>query len=155
MADLTSRFIAELDKRRVLSVATNRPDGWPQATIVGYVNDGPAIYFMIGRLSQKFANLAADSRASICIGEDVADPMTISGASMSATVAEVTGAGEQQRALKLMLGRYPEYEPMMKEIDLTQMAIMRATPQVVSLLTYEQGFGHTDTIDLQPAAVPA
>jgi len=23
-----------------MTVATNRPDGWPQATTVGYVNDG-------------------------------------------------------------------------------------------------------------------
>lgn len=152
MEDLKARFIAELDKRRILSIATLRPDGWPQATIVGYVNDGPAIYFMISRESQKFANLKADNRVSICIGEDTPDPMAIGGASMAATVAEVTDGGEQERVMALMFQRYPEYEPMMKDADVTGMAIMRATPSVVSVLTYEKGFGHTDEIRLDEAA---
>jgi hypothetical protein len=39
-------------KRRILSLldehtlATLRPDGWPQATTVGYVNDGLTLYFL-------------------------------------------------------------------------------------------------------------
>ena len=148
MEDLKARFIDELDKRRILSIATVRPDGWPQATIVGYVNDGTAIYFMISRESQKFANIKADNRVSICIGEDVADPMAVGGASMAATVAEVTDRAEQEKVTALMFGRYPEYEPMMKDADVTGMAIMRATPWLVSVLTYEKGFGHTDELRL-------
>ena len=148
MDDLKERFVAELDKRRILSIATLRPDGWPQATIVGYVNDGTAIYFMVSRESQKFANIQADDRVSICIGEDVADPMKIGGASMAATVAEVVDRAEQEKATALMFGRYPEYEPMMKDADVTGMAIMRATPWIASVLTYEKGFGHTDELRL-------
>lgn len=151
MEDLRARFIAELDKRRILSIATLRPDGWPQATIVGYVNDGPEIYFMVSRESQKFANLTADPRASICLGEDTTDPMAIGGASMAATVVEVTDPAEQQRALQLMLVRYPEYGPMMETVDTRAMAILRATPTIVSLLTYEKGFGHTETLRLPGA----
>ncbi len=30
-----------LDQHRIMTVATVRPDGWPQATTVGYVNEGP------------------------------------------------------------------------------------------------------------------
>lgn len=146
MEDLKDRFIAELDKRRVLSLATLRPDGWPQATIVGYANDGAAIYFMISRESQKYANLQADNRASICIGEDTTDPMAIGGASMAATVAEVTDKAEQERALAVMFKRYPEYEPMMKGADTSGMVMMRARPLIASVLTYEKGFGHTDTV---------
>lgn len=151
MEDLKARFIAELDKRRVLSLATLRPDGWPQATIVGYVNDGTAIYFMISRESQKFANLRADPRVSICVGEDVTDPMTIGGASMAATVAEVTDPAELQRTMALMFRRYPEYEGMMKDVDTSQMGVMRATPFLASVLTYEKGFGHTDELRLADA----
>lgn len=148
MEDLKARFIAELDKRRVLSLATLRPDGWPQATIVGYVNDGTAIYFMISRESQKFTNLKADRRVSICVGEDVADPMAIGGASMAATVIEVTDPVEQTRAMGLMFKRYPEYEAMMKGVDVSGMGFMRATPFLASVLTYEKGFGHTDMVTL-------
>lgn len=148
MENLKTRFVAELDKRRVLTVATLRPDGWPQATIVGYVNDGPEIYFMISRQSQKFANLQADPRVSICVGEDVTDPMSIGGASMAATVAEVADPAEQARVMALMFKRYPEYEPMMKDVDASAMALMRATPFLASVLTYEKGFGHTDAVQL-------
>ena len=148
MEDLKARFIAELDKRRILSIATLRPDGWPQVTIVGYVNDGPAIYFMISRESQKFSNLQADNRVSICIGEDTPDPMAIGGASMAARVVEVTDRAEQDKVTALMFQRYPEYEPMMKDADVTGMVIMRATPSIVSVLTYEKGFGHTDVLQL-------
>lgn len=150
MEDLKARLIAELDKRRILSLATLRPDGWPQVTIVGYVNDGPAIYFMISREGQKFANLKADPRVSICIGEDVTDPMTIGGASMAATVDEVTDPAEQARAMALTLKRYPEYEGMMQDVDASNMGFMRATPFVASVLTYEKGFGHSDLVTLGP-----
>ena len=35
-----------------MTVATNRPDGWPQATTVGYVNDGLTLYFLCDPESQ-------------------------------------------------------------------------------------------------------
>lgn len=148
MEDYKARLIGELDKRRVITVATVRPDGWPQATIVGYCNDGPLIYFMVGKLGQKYANLKANPRCSLCVGEDVADPMTIGGASLGATVAEVTDPAELERVTQLMFARYPEYEPMMKEADMSQMAVLRATPFVASVLDYEKGFGHTTEVQL-------
>lgn len=150
MEDLKARFIAELDKRRILSIATLRPDGWPQATIVGYVNDGTTIYFGISRESQKYANIAADPRVSICVGEDVADPMAITGASMAATVAEVTDRAERDRALTLLMVRYPEYAPLQDSFDTSGMCFMRATPFIASVLTYEKGFGQTATLTLGP-----
>ena len=62
-----------------MTVATNRPDGWPQATTVGYVNDGLKIYFLCSPQSQKAANLARDNRISLSIDHDVSDPMAING----------------------------------------------------------------------------
>jgi hypothetical protein len=37
-----------LDGHRVMTMATNRPDGWPQSTMVGYVNDGFLLYCFVG-----------------------------------------------------------------------------------------------------------
>ena len=51
-----------VDSNRIMSIATVRPDGWPQATIVGYANSGFSLYFLIYRTSQKFRNIASDSR---------------------------------------------------------------------------------------------
>ena len=143
-----SAIVELLDRERLMTLACNRPDGWPQATTVGYLNEGLNLYFIVARTSQKFANLNADNRASICIGEDTPDPMAIGGASMAATVAEVTDRAEQERVTALMFQRYPEYEPMMKDADVTGMVIMRAIPFVASVLTYEKGFGHSDLVEL-------
>ena len=43
---LKSKILELLDQHRLMTVATNRSDGWPQATTVGYVNDGLTIYFL-------------------------------------------------------------------------------------------------------------
>jgi nitroimidazol reductase NimA-like FMN-containing flavoprotein (pyridoxamine 5'-phosphate oxidase superfamily) len=51
-----------LDQHRIMTVATNRPDGWPQATTVGYVTDGLTLYFLCSPQSQTAANLARDNR---------------------------------------------------------------------------------------------
>ena len=40
MARLKRLILRLLNDHRVMTIATNRPDGWPQATMVGYVNDG-------------------------------------------------------------------------------------------------------------------
>ena len=59
---LKSKILELLDQHQLMTLATNRPDGWPQATTVGYVNDGLTI-----SQSQKAANLARGSRVSLTI----------------------------------------------------------------------------------------
>jgi Pyridoxamine 5'-phosphate oxidase len=85
-----SKILELLDQHRLVTVATNRPDGWPQATTVGYVNDGLTIYFLCSPQSQKAANLARDNRISLTIDHDVSDPMAITGLSMAAQAHPVT-----------------------------------------------------------------
>ena len=62
---LKRRILELLDRHRVMSIATLRPDGWPQVTTVGYANVGLTLYFLCGRDSQKAANLARDDRVSL------------------------------------------------------------------------------------------
>ena len=45
------QIIGLLDEHRIMTIATNRPDGWPQATVVGYANDGLIIYCFVARNS--------------------------------------------------------------------------------------------------------
>ena len=70
---LKSKILEVLNEHRLVTIATNRPDGWPQATTVGYVNDGLTIYFLCSPQSQKAANLARDNRISLTIDHDVSD----------------------------------------------------------------------------------
>src|SRR5689334_22794425 len=88
------KVIELLDQHRLMTIATNRPDGWPQATTVGYVNDGLTLYFLCSPESQKAQNLAQDNRVSLTIDHDVTDPMAITGLSMAAHAYPVTDPGD-------------------------------------------------------------
>jgi nitroimidazol reductase NimA-like FMN-containing flavoprotein (pyridoxamine 5'-phosphate oxidase superfamily) len=135
-----------------MSLATLRPDGWPQATTVGYVSEGLSLYFMCGRDSQKARNLAADNRVSLTIDHDVNDPMAIAGLSMAARAFPVTNEAEIRDAMVTKLPKkYPEYTGMMPAVDLAQIAVFRVVPEVVSVLDYTKGFGHADLVPLEPA----
>ena len=74
--DIKQKILALLDQYRIMTVATLRPDGWPQATTVGYVNEGLTLYFLCGLDSQKARNLAQYDRISLTIDHDTADLMT-------------------------------------------------------------------------------
>jgi nitroimidazol reductase NimA-like FMN-containing flavoprotein (pyridoxamine 5'-phosphate oxidase superfamily) len=41
------KILTLLDQHRVMTIATLRPDGWPQATTVGYVNEGLTLLFPV------------------------------------------------------------------------------------------------------------
>jgi nitroimidazol reductase NimA-like FMN-containing flavoprotein (pyridoxamine 5'-phosphate oxidase superfamily) len=55
---IKQKILKLLDEHRIMTLATLRPDGWPQATTVGYVNEALTLYFVCGLDSQKAANLA-------------------------------------------------------------------------------------------------
>ncbi len=133
-----------------MTIATNRADGWPQNTIVGYANDGMIVYFLVGRSSQKFANITRDSRVSVAIGNDYLNPMQIKGISMAARAAEVRDQAEIDNVAKIFFQRYPEYRAMPRP-DTAEVPLMRLTPEIVSILDYAKGFGHTDLVRVSEA----
>lgn len=148
MDDNTKRkILALLDQHRIMTVATLRPDGWPQATTVGYVNDGLTLYFLCGMDSQKAKNLARDNRLSLTIDRDTADLMTITGLSMAAHAQAVTDRAEAEKVLRMLPLKYPEAMPLpMKMPEPDEVRIFRVTPSVISVLDYTKGFGHTDLV---------
>jgi nitroimidazol reductase NimA-like FMN-containing flavoprotein (pyridoxamine 5'-phosphate oxidase superfamily) len=139
------QIIDLLDSHRIMTVATNRADGWPQATIVGYANDGLIIYCFIARDGQKFANLARDPRVSLAIANDYPQPLQIKGLSMAARAVVVEDEGERLHAGEILLKRYPEYK-VMPPPDPAAVPMIRITPEIVSILDYSKGFGHSDLV---------
>ena len=142
---LRNKILEVLDQHRIMTVATNRPDGWPQATTVGYVNDGLTLYFLCGRDSQKAQNVARDNRIALTIDRDASDPMAITGLSMAAHAIAVDDSAEMAKAWSLMPAKFPEYAalPMPKPEEIR---IYRVTPTVISVLDYGKGFGHSDLV---------
>jgi len=143
--ELQSLILKLMSGNRIMTVATNRPDGWPQATIVGYVNDGLMLYSFIGRIGQKFANIARDNRVSITIGGDAPNPAQITGLSLAARARVLEDRREFARIGELFLKRYPEYASWPAP-DPALAPMMKFTPEIISVLDYSKGFGHSDLV---------
>jgi hypothetical protein len=137
-----------LDQHRIMTIATLRPDGWPQATTVGYVNEGLTLYFLCGLDSQKAANIARDDRVSLTIDHDTPQIMEITGLSMAARARPVVDRAEAEKVLRMLPLKYPEQVTMPGPMPTPeQVRIFHLTPVVISVLDYSKGFGHTDLVE--------
>ena len=144
---MRSKILSLLDQHRIMTIATLRPDGWPQATTVGYVNDGLTLYFLCGIDSQKAANLARDDRVSLTIDQDASQLMEITGLSMAAHAQMVTDRAEAEKVLRLLPTKYPDQASLPLQMPKPEdVRIFRLTPTVISVLDYSKGFGHTDIV---------
>ncbi|WP_292251192.1 pyridoxamine 5'-phosphate oxidase family protein [Mesorhizobium sp.] len=146
-AQIKDKIQTLLDQHRIMTVATLRPDGWPQATTVGYVNDGLTLYFLCGLDSQKAANLARDDRLSLTIDHDAPQVMEITGLSMAARAQPVEDRAEAEKVLRMLPMKYPPQTSMPGPMPTPdQVCIFRVMPTVISVLDYSKGFGHTDLV---------
>ena len=145
--EIRRKILTLLDQHRIMTIATLRPDGWPQATTVGYANEGLTLYFLCGPDSQKAANLARDDRVSLTVDHDTPQVMEITGLSMAARAQVVVDPIEAEKALRLLMLKYPPQAslplPMPAPADIR---IFRVTPTVISVLDYSKGFAHTDLV---------
>jgi nitroimidazol reductase NimA-like FMN-containing flavoprotein (pyridoxamine 5'-phosphate oxidase superfamily) len=137
--------ITILNDYGVMALATVRPDGWPQATCVSYVNDGLLIYFLVSRSSQKFKNISKDDRVSIAIGADRAEPAQIEGLSIAAHAFELRDEPYRSAILKRLSLRHPAYFASVT-LDWSASALIRAAPDIISIVDFSQGLGHAETI---------
>lgn len=151
-----------LEHERLMTVAVNRPDGWPQATTVGYVSEGLNLYFVTARDSQKLENIQANPRVAVAVrGRGGAEGAA--GLSLAARAAEVTDPHEIERLNQLVIARYPEanvYAPSGHSV-----AVVRLTPEIVTAVGVIDGrsqarsfsIGEIDAsgapVTVQPSAV--
>ena len=148
-ASIERKIVDLLNGHRIMTLATLRPDGWPQATTVGYVNEGLTLWFLCGLDSQKAKNLGKDDRVSITVDHDTPDTMAITGLSMAARAHRVTDLTEAQKVLAQLPLKYADAKPgsvpmAMPKPD--EVALFRVVPALISVLDYTKGFGHTDLV---------
>ena len=144
---LKQEIISILDDANDMTIATVREDGFPQATTVSYVNDGLEIYFGCAANSQKAKNLAHNNKVSLTVNLPYASWNDIRGLSLGGKAERVTDPQEAEQAGQLMFEKFPQiarYAPA----ELEDIALFRVTPEVISVLDYRKGFGHTDLVKL-------
>jgi len=147
--EIKSKILRLMDENHNMCVATVRSDGWPQATMVGYLRKDLAIYFVVARDSQKFANIQADSRVSIALGHDA--ERHIRGLSIAARAVEVTDPTEIEEVNALALDRdimHGVFSPRK-----TSAALMRATPSVISIIDLAKGPGEPELFEVEAETV--
>lgn len=144
--------VAELlGSARLMALGVNRPDGWPQVTTIGYVNDGLKLYFVIARDSQKFRNIQADPRVSAAIRPEGADADTV-GVSLAGRAVEVTDPEEVERLNRMVFERYPEGRAFCPSG--ASVAVMRLSPEIIAPVAVIDGRSRAQTYAVGPGGAP-
>lgn len=139
-----------LTHERLMSIGVNRPDGWPQVTTVGYINDGLNLYFITSRDSQKLANIQADPRVSVSIHSDIQSSGAV-GVSMAAHAVEISDPIEVERLNRMMFERWPMvsvYSPATSSI-----AVIHVKPELICAISVSTGRSKTECFALSNAGV--
>lgn len=140
-------IVSIIDGAADLTVATVRADGWPQATVVSFANDGLAIYFGTSAQSQKAQNIARDDRVSVTINCPYGDDWkTIRGVSIGGRARRITDADELAKVGALMMRKFPQIAEFVDFGAGMEMALFRIDAEVISVLDYSKGFGHVEQL---------
>jgi uncharacterized protein YhbP (UPF0306 family) len=132
-----------IEGHSVLTLATLREDGWPQATTVAYANAGMTLFVATGADSQKVRNIRACDKVSLTINPAVPEWAGLQGLSMAASAAVIDSRAEMLQAARLLKKKFP---PLAEFSDLERdggWAFLRIVPKIVSVIDYTKGFGHT------------
>jgi len=127
-----------------LTLATVRPDGYPQATTVSFAHDGLTLYIGIGKHSQKANNIRQNNKVSLTINLPYDDWRTIKGLSMSASAEILDDPQAAATAQDCLLRRFPQVQEWGDPNVAADVSFLKITPQVISVLDYSKGFGHTE-----------
>lgn len=146
----TERFILkQLRRNRVMTLATVRPDGFPQATIVAFANDGLTLFVAVDSSSQKARNIRRNGKVSVAIGRDQADWGRITGLSLAGRARVLRRIEDLERARSRLLARFPQMMALGAADQFEGWAFIEIVPFVVSVLDYSKGFGHTELVELE------
>ncbi len=133
-----------LDSAQNVTLATIRPDGYPQATIVNYVHEGLTIYVGVGKDSQKAKNIQHCNKVSLAVNADFTDWEHLHGLSLGGLAELVSDAAENARVEAAMDAKFPDIHEWAHSDARHTVVFVKITPQVISLLNYEKGVGHAD-----------
>ncbi len=146
MEKAIERDILKIMKRHnLLTLATIRPDGYPQATTITFANDGLAIYAAVGKSSQKVKNIKKNNKISATIDHDYKDWNKIKGLSIGGTAQVLRKGPALTEAQTLLAEKFPDMNEL-SMADYANLAFLKINPEVISVLDYTKGFGHTDLV---------
>jgi uncharacterized protein YhbP (UPF0306 family) len=143
---LRSNILEVLRRHHTMTLATIRPDGYPQATTINYIHDDLILYFATDATSQKAGNIRLNNKVSVAIASETQDFYKLRGLSMSGIATRV---GEKRRAEELSLRLFRALPQSKRYVpkDPGQLAVYEITPVAIALVDYASGFGKTYLVE--------
>ena len=138
-----SAILTILKDAQEMSLATLRRDGYPQNTVVSFVNDGLTIYFCCSNISQKMKNISRNSKVSATITPPHSTWNDITGLSMAARASVVSKPEEIEFVQSLMWRKFAQIRQS-GEFESWTLAFVRIAPKIVSIIDYSTAFGHSE-----------
>lgn len=142
-----------LNRHRLMAISTVRPDGWPQTTMVGYVNKGFDVYFLIFRSGQKYSNIQLDNRVSIAVSAEATRIDELQAVYAGGHAVEITDESERNEVWRRFMERSSNLAGF-KIPEATQAAFMKLSCRYVSVLDFTQGPGHREELTLDERGAP-
>ncbi len=144
---LRSKILEVLQRQHLMTLATIRPDGYPQATTVNYINDDLTLYFATDASSQKAGNIKRNNKVSVAIVDRAQDFYKLRGLSMSGTAVRVSDKKQANDLALRLFRRLPQSRRFVPE-EPASLAIFAITPVAIALVDYAAGFGTTRLVEL-------
>ena len=144
---LEAKILKVLQSQHLMTLATVRPDGYPQATIVNYIADGLTLYFATDASSQKVGNIKLNNKVSIAIANQTEDFYKLSGLSMSGLAARILEQDAAEQLSLRLFRKLPQSKRFVPQ-DSGQLAVFSVTPVAISLIDYASGFGTSYLLEL-------
>lgn len=142
-----ARALDILAHGRLMTLATVRPDGWPQATVVNYLAEGLSLFFVVARDSQKLANITRDPRVAIALGTDAQGAAV--GLSLAARASQVEDPARID-ALNRRIWGAPEDQRFTPHPSGASVALLEARPILLSLIDYRSPGAAAQHFSVQP-----
>jgi nitroimidazol reductase NimA-like FMN-containing flavoprotein (pyridoxamine 5'-phosphate oxidase superfamily) len=145
---LKEKILEVLRRQHLMTVATIRADGYPQATTVNYIHDDDlTLYFATDAVSQKAGNIAVNNKVSVAIVDRAGDFYKLRGLSMSGVAARINAKNEADEVALRLFRALPQSRRFVPE-DPGSLAVYAITPVAVALIDYASGFGTTHHAEL-------
>ncbi len=144
---LKANIIDLLAHHNFMTLATIRPDGFPQATFVYYINDGLVLYFAADPASQKASNIQLNKKVSVAIADNTEHAYKLRALSLSGIaerISDPTRASGVQSSLFRAVPQAKRFAPA----DAKQITVYSITPTAISLIDYAAGYGRNVLIEL-------
>jgi len=130
-----------------MTLATNRPDGFPQATTVNYINDDLLLYFATDAASQKAGNIQLDNKIAVAIADQTEEFNNLRGVSMSGFAKRIVQRVDATDLTIRLFQNMPQSRRYVPDKD-TNIAVYEITPVAISLVDYSTGFGSSFLLEL-------